>query len=183
MNYFAIQTNNPIANQFANEEVEYLYEAIERIFPDSTEEAYLIWNWVPIRVSYKYDLYVMIDDILTLLNSLIASAQGSHEVFWGSNTLNAIWKLEWVGEQLKIESEWNMVAGNYESLLNSRSQLKINKNIFLSEWKSFLQKIIEKVDYSEIKIKDYDNVEMLHKIESSINKLGRLYIAADSVNQ
>ena len=73
--YFAIQVCNPIIQVSLEKQVEYLEEAIETIFSEDTEDAYFLWNWIPIRVSYKYDLSIIIEDILILLDDLLSSEQ------------------------------------------------------------------------------------------------------------
>ena len=60
---FAIQASNPTVMSATGQRVKTLASAIPAIFPVTTEEAYMVWNWVPVRISYKYDLYVLIDDI------------------------------------------------------------------------------------------------------------------------
>src|SRR5262245_47085586 len=86
MDSFAIQASGPLVVPRPGHRVATLAEAIDAIFPAATEDAYMLWNWIPIRVSYKYDLYVMIDDIAELLGRLLSIAAGDHRVFWGSNT-------------------------------------------------------------------------------------------------
>ena len=71
MSNFCIQVSNPNFLPSA-EEVEYLYQAINTIFPERTETAYLLWNSIPVRIDYKYDLYVLIDDIPPLLDALLS---------------------------------------------------------------------------------------------------------------
>ncbi|MCP2727256.1 hypothetical protein [Limnofasciculus baicalensis] len=183
MSYFAIQVGNPLVKSTKQEQVEYLYQAIKTIFPDDSENAYLLWNLVPVRIDYKYDLYVLIDDIPPLLNALLNSERGSHRVGWGSNSFNAEWNIEWADGIIKIASHWHSVAGAYEALLNSRSQLEMEKDLFLSEWKALLRKIIEAIDFSEITIVNQAELDSLRRLESAIPKLGRFYISSSSLIQ
>ncbi len=180
MSCFTIQVGDPLVKSTKQERVEYLYQAIETIFLDDTENAYLLWNLVPVRIDYKYDLYVLIDDIPPLLNALLNSEQGSHRVGWGSSSFNAEWNIEWGDGILKIVSQWNSIAGAYEALLNSRSKLEMEKNLFLSEWKALLRKIIEAIDFSGITIVNQAELDYLRSLESAIPKLGRFYISSCS---
>ena len=180
MSCFTIEVGNPIFRSTREEQVEYLYQAIETIFPDDTEKAYLLWNLVPVRIDYKYDLYILIDDIPPLLNALLNSDRGSHRVGWGSSSFNAEWNIEWADGIVKIGSQWNSIAGAYEALLNSRSQLEMEKDVFLSEWKALLRKIIEAIDKSVIAIANQAELDSLRRLESAIPKLGRFYRSSSS---
>lgn len=175
MHYFAIQVSNPVVLTPVKGQVEYLYQAIQEIFPDTTEEAYLLWNWIPVRIDYKYDLYMLIDDIPPLLDALLNSDKGSQRVCWGSNSFRAEWKLEWASNRLIIASQWDSIAGNYEDLLNSRSQLEIEQDMFLWEWKALLRKVIEAIDFTGIKIANQEELNSLCKLEAAITRLGRRY--------
>jgi hypothetical protein len=180
MSCFTIEVGNPIVRSTKEEQVEYLYQAIATIFPDDTEKAYLLWNLVPVRIDYKYDLYILIDDIPPLLNALLNSDRGSHRVGWGSNSFNAEWNIEWADGIIKIVSHWNSIAGAYEALLNSRSKLEMKKDVFLSEWKALLRKIIEAIDKSGITIANQGELDSLRNLEAAIPKLGRFYISSSS---
>lgn len=177
MSNFAIQVCNPIVQSPIEGQVEYLYQAINTIFPDCTEKAYLLWNLIPVRIDYKYDLYVLIDDIPPLLDALLSFDRGSHRVGWGSSSFNAEWNLEWADGCVKIASQWNSVAGAYEALLNNRSKLEMEKDVFLWEWKALLVKIIEAIDFSGIKIANQAELDSLRRLEAAIAKQGRLYTA------
>ncbi|MDZ8055685.1 MAG: hypothetical protein RMX68_026880 [Aulosira sp. ZfuVER01] len=173
--YFAIQVSNPKVLQPNDKEFNDFAELIEAIFPMQTEDVFLIWNWVPVRLNYKYDLSVMIEDLIPLLAKLIDSDSGSHRVYWGSNTFRAEWIIDWANGQLNIASQWDSIAGNYEELLNSRSKLEISQDLFLREWKALLRKIVELIDNMNIIVTDTDNLNNLIKIENSIPLFSKRY--------
>jgi hypothetical protein len=172
---FRIQVSNPSVKFFVGTQVEEFEEAIGKIFPEDTEYAYFIWNAIPIRVSYDYDLRVNIDDVLILLEALLHSEQGSHQVGWGSSTFIARWDVEWADNHLTIASQWSSIAGYYEDLLNSRSQLVVEKDQFVYEWKALLRKLIEAIEISGIEITIKERLDYLYQIEAAIPKLGSLY--------
>ncbi len=178
MSRFCIQVCNPIVQPSVGREVEYLYQAIATIFPEDTETAYLLWNFIPIRIDYNDDLYVLIEDIPSLLEVLLSSDKGTHRVGWGSNSFNADWNIEWADGRIKIASQWNSMAGAYEALLNSRSKLEIELDVFLGEWKALVKKIIEAIDFSGIKIVNQVELDSLRKLEAAIAKEGSLYTAS-----
>lgn len=172
---FKIQVSNPIRQNHIEDYAEDLSEAIESIFPLFTEDALILWNWVPTRVSYKYDLSVMIFDILELLDELLTHKQGSHRTFFASSSFRVEWLSKWTEETISISSHWDCVVGNYEDLLNSRSLLEISKTEFLAEWKALLKKVIETIDQTSIQIEEKQELEDLRRIEAAIPSFGILY--------
>ena len=67
---FYIQASNPRFQDSINIYDESLSDAIESVFPLNTENAILVWNYISIPLSYKYDISYMIEDILQLLDEL-----------------------------------------------------------------------------------------------------------------
>lgn len=173
--YFAIQASNPTVLSLQGRQVASVAEAIAAIFPEATEEAVFIWNWVPIRVSYKFDLCVLFDDILILLDKYLGGGDSSHRVYWGSNTFRAEWRLQWTDSRVKIESKWDSVAGNYQDLLNSRGMLEVEYGAFLWEWKALLRKIIDSIDSSGVRVANEAELGVLRRIEEAIPRFGRRY--------
>lgn len=172
--YFVIQASEPRVLP-SHGPTGTLAEALSLIFPDRTEEAYLIWNWIPVRINYKYDLSVMIDDVPDLLGKLLRETVGSHRVYWGSNSFLAEWKLAWSGGSLSVEADWKSVAGDYADLLNSRSRLEIGHQEFVWEWKALLNRVIKSVEASGIEIVNQSQLRIIREIEAKIPQFGRLY--------
>jgi hypothetical protein len=85
---FRIQVSNPPVKSFVGTQVADLEEAIEKIFPEDTEDAYFLWNGIPIGVSYDYDLPENVYDVLVLLEALLNSEQGSYTVDWVSTSFD-----------------------------------------------------------------------------------------------
>lgn len=73
---FYIQACNPINNRTVDENDSKLMEAIETIFPMRTEAAIMVWNYVSIPLSYKYDISYMINDIIIVIQELVMKQEG-----------------------------------------------------------------------------------------------------------
>jgi hypothetical protein len=151
---FAIQSCLPVPRTPQTARLPDLAAAIQEIFPMDTEDAILLWNRVPVRMGYKYDLSVMIDDLLPLLRNLTSQEVGSDEVHWASDTFRANWALQWNSDSLRIESTWYSVLGDYEELLNRRGHLEISLRLFVSEWKRFLRKVRDCLDQAQVTFVD-----------------------------
>jgi hypothetical protein len=173
--YFEIQINNPNINDCDGITSEEISSAICSIFPATTEDAILVWNWIPIRLNYNADLSVIIEDILTMIEELLASEQSSARVYFGSSTFQGEWLCRRTSEVLEISARWEVVAGSYEEILNKRAILKLSFQDFIAEWKSVLFKILLSLRKSKIRLSSVEQVERIEKIYSSIPLLGRLY--------
>jgi hypothetical protein len=173
--HFEIQTGRPFWNVLPNEEREDLSSAMKAVFFSNTEDAILIWNWVPVKINYNADLSVMMEDLLVLLKELLKSPQGSTLTRFGASTFRAHWSATWSDGKIRIDASWHSVAGSYEDLLNSRHILEIPCHKFLSEWKALLRKVSSAIEESEIKIEDKNDLFLLREVESAIPEFGCLY--------
>lgn len=172
---FRIQASNPRNNGYFCSEDEKISEAIETIFPMMTEEALLVWNTIYIPLNYKYDISVMIEDILIMLNNLRAKKQGNMSINWASNTFLSKWELQWEENKLLINTNWNMVLGHTEDLLNESNSIRVDKTSFMEEWKKLLEVLVinlKKCNYSVYNLLD---LKKLIQEFNSIPKSGILY--------
>jgi hypothetical protein len=138
---FMIQASDPQPSNLVSPEDLSLGEAMETIFPLTTEFALLAWNDVYVPLTYKYDLSVMIDDIMKMLNKVVSIDDGTATICWPSNTFSSQWTLTWSTSGLSIAAVWESVIGGTEGLLNRVAYLEIDKNEFLFAWKPLLRKI------------------------------------------
>lgn len=140
--HFSIQASNPrtLIRYDANDTT--LSEAIQTVFPLETEHAIMSWNWIYVPLSYKYDLSMMIDDIIALANDVLSSPQGSRTIHWPSNTFASLWTIDWTHPNITVEAEWTSVVGDTESMLSARSKVTMGAVDFVEEWKQPLELIM-----------------------------------------
>jgi len=158
---FRIQVNCPRISGILNEDDESLDEAIETVFLLNTETMIMIWNDVYIPLTYKYDLSVIMKDIMIMLEKLCNSSSGKLTIHWPSNTFSSIWNFQWEDNKLKIDTRWFTVIGDTEGLLNSRNVIEIDKTSFIQEWKTLLLKIrwaLEESGYNSAKIPEMERL-------------------------
>jgi len=172
---FIIQVSNPRIRQARQATVETLARAIEDAFHLDSEDAYFIWNGVPVRVSYKYDLSVMIDDAVPMLTTLISTSVGRYEVNWGSDTFRSEWTLSWAGDALEIASVWVRTAGNYDTILNERANVDTTVESFINEWTSLLRRVADSLRRAEIGTEDPLYAQMMSIIDRPGAGHGYLY--------
>ena len=63
---FCIQLGNPKTEVIKKRDYDDLSDAIVAIYPEYTEFMHIIWQGISIAVEYKYDVSVMIIDILEI---------------------------------------------------------------------------------------------------------------------
>lgn len=161
---FGIQISNPVALEIRDENDNNLNDAIQSIFPLDNEYCFVIWNYIFIPVSYKYDISFMINDIIRIL-SFLKNGDGSLEIHWASDTFASVWKIECSSQMIKIESEWNSVDGILEGILNENSFLEVEKQIFVQRWKAlllFVKSKLEKAGYNSSNLKDFYLLENIN---------------------
>jgi hypothetical protein len=161
---FSIQPSAPIV-QPAHDAAD-LAAAIAAIYPMDTEDAILNWNRVPVRIGYRYDLSVLIDDLLPLLAAVSEQPAGEYRVEWGSDTFAARWDLGWSGDELGITSEWHSISGDYQELLNDRRTVALRRAEFLGEWCGLLAKVLSAVERSGVLLERTSQLEQLRKLVS-----------------
>ena len=174
MHFFILSSNPYIANK-TNADDNKLSEAIESIFPMDTEELILFWNHVGIPLSYKYDISYMIDDILMILQHLQSEEKGELLIHWLPDTFRADWKLEWSGEMISINANWESLKGDLQEVLVNSKKVEVLKSEFMNEWKMLLKILIsalERNGYHQLIKNQYNK---LVKIFKNIQGYGILY--------
>ncbi len=174
---FWIQANCPRFNGKFDNDDETLCEAIETVFPLRTEDALLVWKGAGKRLGYKYDLSVMLIDILNMIEKLNVSNKGKLSIHWPSNTFPEIWDMDWCDNLLRIKTKLNFVnEQEVETRIDqANSEITIEKDAFIYEWKYVLMIIINALKSSGYNGENLPEFKRLIYIENSIQELGVLY--------
>ena len=138
---------------------ETLEDLLESAFPLDTDDAVLYWNEIPVPISYKYDLPVMIEEIEEVIEAVVDGESTS--VQWPSNTFRATWHLRRYGERMKIAAEWESVAHNREIELNDSGEVEVEVTGFLENWSKLIdtaQTALLNAGYSEDNCGDWDRL-------------------------
>jgi len=155
------------------------YGSLDELLPERyaarTEEALLLWNYVPIRLSYRYDLSIALQDLLPTLENLATRVDGSDEVVFASNTFSARWEVTWSRGRVNVRSEWRSVAGNYEKLLNSRPEIEMPTVSFLGEWRLLLEQVETDVTPFRESLTDAHFLDRLVRLARRLPRQSHLY--------
>jgi hypothetical protein len=138
---FTIQASSPRALKEFDPNDTNLSDAIQTVFPLETECAILVWNWVYVPLSYKYDFSMMIDDVIALIDAMQVEPSGRRTIQWPSNTFACTWKVEWDARVTTVEADWVSVVGNTEAMLAAVPKIVVESSGFVEEWKRPLEAI------------------------------------------
>ncbi|HEX8658363.1 MAG TPA: hypothetical protein VF690_12545, partial [Hymenobacter sp.] len=113
-------------------------EAVESCFPDSEDGAQLLWNGVVVHLSYKYDLSIVIHDVVDLVRHVRTCARGDFDIAWPSNTFHTTWQVATADGRVRITACWYCVRGVAESL-NAAPVAEATRADFLAQWVALLR--------------------------------------------
>lgn len=131
-----------------------LADAVGGMYAAEAEDAVLVWNQVPIRLTYRYDIPVLLDDLVPLLEEVRRPEFTAAEVFWGSDTFSAEWKLAREGDHVRIRARWYSTRGNHESSLTERGDVTVGVKEFVSAWCEVLWRIVRDVEAGSVELAD-----------------------------
>ena len=174
---FVIQASHPRAIAERSADDASLSDALQTVFPLYNEAAILVWNGVYVPLDYKYDLSVMIQDLLDLLSSILESPSGAKVVDWPSNTFAARWRVEWSGSMVSVRADWRTVVGGTEALLQARPEVSLSTSEFTSEWKMVLENAERALVGAGYQAEDLPELLRLRAVLAMIPEYGRCYRA------
>ena len=178
---FTIQLGHPKINTLPAQEFEEVNEVFLRLFHEQEESIYLYWHEIPIRFRYHEDLYNSFNDMLAMLWLLQKESSGETKVILSNQLFRILWKLYWHGDDLEIVAHFEAfepLYENYAEALNQKSELRLDKRQFLSEWKTLLHQVLVSFEAGKISIKDGKErrkLELLQQTEKTIENYGVLY--------
>ncbi|MEV6688879.1 hypothetical protein AB0N28_26645 [Streptomyces sp. NPDC051130] len=131
-----------------------LADAVGGMYAAEAEDAVLVWNQVPIRLTYRYDIPVLLGDLVPLLEEVRRPEFAAAEVFWGSDTFCAEWMLTREGDDVHIRARWHGTLGSHESSLAERGDVTVAAGEFVSEWCEVLRRIVHDVEAGSVELAD-----------------------------
>ena len=172
---FFIQASSPAVVAEVDASEDDLREAIEDVFEFETEDAILNWNGVSVVVSYKYDISVMVDDLVDMLLAVQSTSVGSLVVTWPSNTFQATWHITWDERGLACTATWNSVSGGVEDVLSKTGDINLSRGAFLAEWKAPLERVVSALRRAGYSARELPRLEQIEQILAHLVQPGRLY--------
>ena len=140
--FFRINARHPQNNGMHDSKDTKISEAIYTIFPMENKDVIMSWGDEDIRLSYRYDIATIIDEIIEMVFTIQNKSADKWKVVWASNTFAGEWCFKRLGDSLEIDAKWReeFVASDY---LKSHNIFKVNKNKFLRQWKFIIDILID----------------------------------------
>ncbi len=163
---FEIQISNPVILKTKNKSSSTIEEAIETIFPLDTEYAFIKWGYIFIPLSYKYDISLMVNDLIKVYTFIKDENVHSYEMHWASNTFASLWHLTKEFGKVKIIAKWTTVLGELEDLLNANNEIIVEPIELTSSVEKmirFLKKSLFFAGYSASDLTDFDLFDIVLK--------------------
>jgi len=154
-----------------------LVDAYRHLFRNNKEYAVLLWNGIPIRLSYHEDIPYGVEGLIEFLERLIAGKNEASLLFKSEN-LEATIRANQDGKNLTLELSCNKVSGNYQAALSPVSLLKIERDAFLGEWKIVIDQLTRSMiqsGYSLSSVNDNKIIKRLIAFNDRISQRGMLY--------
>jgi len=136
-----------------------LSEAIYSAFPMETVDAVMTWGEERVRLSYRYVIADIIDDVLEMVHVMTAAPRrGRWRTTWPSNSFAGDWSMEWEGDALTITAEGReeFQASRY---LVENDRLETSKRAYLRYWGEVLEATLDgliECGYSAGNLEDFD---------------------------
>lgn len=143
-----------------------LSEAIELCFPMSSEDARMFWGGINVPINYKYDISVMYEDIVELLQSCLNDESAT--VYFCSNTFAGTMSIHPVFESFRVTGKWEALSGGKETELNKIPELTVNKSFFMLSWCGPLREVLRVVGRSNLRIRLKRELDELQKLLSRV---------------
>lgn len=173
---FWIQVGSPRWHGQVESDATSLDEAVDSVFLRDTEDALIVWNHVYIPLSYKYDVAIILLDVIAMIETLLDNEAGEWQIDWPSNTFLARWNFKWKREDLVVTAlQWLSVVGDTEEILRGRPALSIGKMEFVCEWKALLERVHVALLGAGFSACSFSEIERLGSTISRIPSYGILY--------
>lgn len=136
---FLLVCNAPRGASHYNEADETLGDAVQSVFELNDEDAELEWNGVVFSLNYKYDLGMMVDDVVSMLRTILATSEGNMVIAWVSTGFPFTWRIDWSEDRIRLSATSRDSDAGLR--ISGLEELETSKKQFVREWQSVLAMI------------------------------------------
>lgn len=157
---------------------ESLADAYRHVFRRNLEYIVLLWNGIPVRLSYQADLPALVDGLTVLLAAVLSPTPTRCGYAFQTPSVQCLWQLESDADGVMIEGYWQSIAGLYEMALNQVGNIRMARLAFLCEWKLLLRQLVQAISDAEASLSQPQaraQLAEIQRIEQAIPALGRFY--------
>jgi hypothetical protein len=149
---FALQLGVPAFVAARDESDSTLSDAVQTVF-SLDESAFLKWNGLTLPLSYKYDISVMLEDIVEMVLAVRKTESGLFQVDWPSSGFPVHWTIKWAASEVEVHAQPRNEPGAVD--LVGREQVRVDRGSFLGAWQALLRTVLsclEGAGYNSLQI-------------------------------
>jgi hypothetical protein len=135
---FSLDPSEPACTYSYDPADENLSEMIQTIFPLDTADAVLNWGDVSFALNYKYDISLMIDDLLELILAITSIQRGKRSIAFVTSGFPYHWDVEWDSSLIQICSA---PLDKSRDLVNPLEVIQTSIDFFLDQWRPMFRLI------------------------------------------
>jgi len=161
-----------------NEKFETVSQAMQGVFSRNKENGIILWNEIPVKFNYTFDLPVLLPQFVSMLQDILTKEEGEQLVELKCGSFETVWKVKWNKKYVLLNSDWKLVSGSYSGALNEVNQLTLLRSEFLAEWKMLLQQCHSAFETSGATISNAEEAEIIDavkQLEKRIKNFGKFY--------
>lgn len=155
-----------------------LQAALCHIFNETRDNVILLCNGIPVCLSYRDDLPLIVPGILYCLDALQQHKDlDNYELHIKTQSIDAVWLIHLRNDVISITMKWLRTRGNYQAALNAFDVITYEKYIFLNEWLILLKQCQQCLADTGTRLigKGLEEQKLLNKVASHIHGFGRFY--------
>jgi hypothetical protein len=136
---FALQLGVPACVAARDESDSTLSDAVQTVFP-LDERAFLKWNGMTLPLSYKYDISVMLEDIVEMVLAVGKTGSGLFQVDWPSSGFPYHWTVKWDASKVEVHAQPRQEPGAVD--LGGHERVRVDRGSFLGAWQALLRTVL-----------------------------------------
>ncbi|HZN96441.1 MAG TPA: hypothetical protein VFB61_01765, partial [Gemmatimonadales bacterium] len=130
---FDLEARSPGCSGSRDESDSTLSDAVQTIF-SADDYAVMAWGAQEFRLGYKYDIGMMIDDIIEMILAIRKGDAGSFEVDWPSSGFPYLWSIKWNAADVEIVARARDEPGAVGRV--GRESVRIDRADFVRAWQT-----------------------------------------------
>jgi hypothetical protein len=155
---FTLDAGRPAFVAARDESDSTVSDAMQTVFP-LEERALLEWNGVAFPLGYKYDLSVMLDDIVEMVLAIREAESGSFQVDWPSSGFPYQWTIGWDTSWVEVQAHARDEPGAMN--LSGRERVRVHRGSFVAAWRALLGTVLsclEEAGYGSLQLHGLDRL-------------------------
>lgn len=149
---FALQLGVPALVAVHDESDSTLSDAVQTVFP-LDERVFLKWNGLTFSLSYKYDISLMLEDLVEMVLAVGKTGSGMFQVDWPSSGFPFHWTVRWNVSEVEIHAQPRHEPGAID--LSGHERVRVDRRAFLGAWQALLGTVLsclEGAGYNSLQI-------------------------------